>query len=196
MTHDQDHYDPEVEAHDLGLSHDLPTLLSRRRALALLGGAGLAAALAGCGVAGGSDGADSAAGSPGIGSPSASSAASAADGGGIPEETAGPYPGDGSNGVNVLTESGIVRSDITRSFGSASGMAEGVPLSTSRSTPAWTRPPPPAASSAPPSWRSPRPPAGRSTPPTATPRASRTWPRPRSRPTWCSATATRSSWPR
>ena len=29
-----------------------------------------------------------------------------------PEETAGPYPGDGSNGVNVLTESGVVRSDI------------------------------------------------------------------------------------
>ena len=45
----------------------------------------------------------------------------------IPEETAGPYPGDGSNGVNVLTESGIVRSDITSSFGSASGVAEGVP---------------------------------------------------------------------
>ena len=31
----------------------------------------------------------------------------------IPEETAGPYPGDGSNGVDVLTESGVVRSDIT-----------------------------------------------------------------------------------
>ena len=46
----------------------------------------------------------------------------------IPEETAGPYPGDGSNGVNVLTESGIVRQDITSSFGSASGVAEGVPL--------------------------------------------------------------------
>ncbi len=46
----------------------------------------------------------------------------------IPEETAGPYPGDGSNGVNVLTESGIVRSDITTSFGTASGVAEGVPL--------------------------------------------------------------------
>ncbi len=46
----------------------------------------------------------------------------------IPEETAGPYPGDGSNGPNVLTESGIVRSDITSSFGSASGVAEGVPL--------------------------------------------------------------------
>ncbi|MDF2740929.1 MAG: hypothetical protein K0S88_2297 [Actinomycetia bacterium] len=127
MTHDQDLHDHEVEAHDLGLSHDLPTLLSRRRALALLGGAGLAAALAGCGIAGGGDGADSTAGSPSIGSPSASSAA-ASDGSGIPEETAGPYPGDGSNGVNVLAESGIVRGDITRSFGSASGVAEGVPL--------------------------------------------------------------------
>ena len=31
----------------------------------------------------------------------------------IPEETAGPFPGDGSNGPDVLTESGVVRSDIT-----------------------------------------------------------------------------------
>ena len=46
----------------------------------------------------------------------------------IPEETAGPYPGDGSNGPDVLSESGVVRSDITASFGSASGVAEGVPL--------------------------------------------------------------------
>ena len=46
----------------------------------------------------------------------------------IPEETAGPYPGDGSNGPNVLTESGVVRSDIRSSIGSASGVAEGVPL--------------------------------------------------------------------
>jgi len=52
----------------------------------------------------------------------------AASGEQIPEETGGPYPADGSNGVNVLTESGIVRSDITRSFGSASGVAAGVPL--------------------------------------------------------------------
>ena len=114
----------EPELHDLGLSHDLPTVLSRRRALRLLGGAGLAAALAGCGIAGGND-ADGTSG----GSPSTSSAAgTAAAGTEIPEETAGPYPGDGSNGVNVLTESGIVRSDITRSFGSASGVAQGVPL--------------------------------------------------------------------
>ena len=46
----------------------------------------------------------------------------------IPEETAGPYPGDGSNGVNALTETGVVRSDITSSFGSASGTADGVPM--------------------------------------------------------------------
>ena len=45
----------------------------------------------------------------------------------IPEETAGPYPGDGSNGPNVLTESGVVRQDITKSFGDASGVAEGIP---------------------------------------------------------------------
>jgi len=116
MAHDQ-----ELHDHDRGLSHDLPTLLSRRRALTLLGGAGLAAALAGCGITGADDSAG--------GSPTASSAAgTATDGTEIPEETAGPYPGDGSNGVNVLTESGIVRSDITSSFGSASGVAQGVPL--------------------------------------------------------------------
>ncbi|MBJ7358284.1 MAG: 3,4-dioxygenase subunit beta [Nocardioides sp.] len=55
------------------------------------------------------------------------SSVSVADGE-IPEETAGPYPGDGSNGANVLSESGVVRSDITSSFGSASGVADGVPV--------------------------------------------------------------------
>ena len=111
MVHDQAPHDHDHE-HDRGLSHDLPTLLSRRRALALLGGTGLAAALAGCGVTGSDD----------------TAAGAASSGTAIPEETAGPYPGDGSNGVTVLTESGIVRSDITRSFGSASGVATGVPL--------------------------------------------------------------------
>ena len=46
----------------------------------------------------------------------------------IPEETAGPYPGDASNGANALALSGIVRSDIRSSIGSASGVADGVPL--------------------------------------------------------------------
>jgi protocatechuate 3,4-dioxygenase beta subunit len=45
----------------------------------------------------------------------------------IPEETGGPFPADGSNGPNVLSESGVVRRDITKSFGSASGTADGVP---------------------------------------------------------------------
>jgi protocatechuate 3,4-dioxygenase beta subunit len=46
----------------------------------------------------------------------------------IPEETAGPYPGDGSNGVSALVIAGVVRSDIRSSFGTATGTAEGVPL--------------------------------------------------------------------
>ncbi|MFN7914499.1 MAG: intradiol ring-cleavage dioxygenase [Vicinamibacterales bacterium] len=49
----------------------------------------------------------------------------------IPSETAGPYPGDGSNGPNVLTTSGVVRSDIRSSFGGLSGTAAGVPLTLS-----------------------------------------------------------------
>ena len=46
----------------------------------------------------------------------------------IPEETAGPYPGDGSNGANALILTGIVRSDIRTSIADASGTADGVPL--------------------------------------------------------------------
>ena len=46
----------------------------------------------------------------------------------IPEETAGPFPGDGSNGPDVLAEADVVRSDIRTSIGSASGAADGVPL--------------------------------------------------------------------
>ena len=46
----------------------------------------------------------------------------------IPSETAGPYPGDGSNGANVLNQTGVVRSDIRSSFAGLSGSAAGVPL--------------------------------------------------------------------
>jgi len=49
----------------------------------------------------------------------------------IPQETAGPYPADGSNAsnqmLNVLTLSGIVRSDIRTSIGTGA-TAAGVPL--------------------------------------------------------------------
>ena len=46
----------------------------------------------------------------------------------IPDETAGPYPGDGSNGPGVLEESGVVRQDIRSSFGTGSATAEGIPM--------------------------------------------------------------------
>lgn len=130
----QEHDDHDDE-HDRGLAYDLATLasrdqptasavapapapaasvadigpaldrrLSRRRALTVLGGGAAVLALAACEqVTGGGLSA-------------------------IPTETAGPYPGDGSNGPNVLTTSGIVRSDIRTSFGSMSGTATGVKL--------------------------------------------------------------------
>ena len=109
----------ELHEHDLGLQHDMSVLLGRRRLLGLLAGAGLVA-VAGC-AAGGPPG------GPG-GGPGGGGAVAAGAEGEIPQETAGPYPGDGSNGPNVLTESGIVRSDITSSFGSSTGTAAGVPL--------------------------------------------------------------------
>lgn len=113
------------EDHDLGLSHDLPRLLNRRGALLMLGGAG-AAVLAGCASESGLTAPTA--------SPSAAQTAAASAGSAaattttIPEETAGPFPGDGSNGVNVLTESGVVRSDIRGSFAGATGVAEGIPM--------------------------------------------------------------------
>jgi protocatechuate 3,4-dioxygenase beta subunit len=116
MTTSDAHGHDELEDHDLGLSHDLPRILGRRGLLGLMGGIG-AVALAGCA----DDGSGVTAGTAGT----AGSSVDVAEGE-IPEETAGPYPGDGSNGPNVLSESGVVRSDITSSFGSLSGNAEGV----------------------------------------------------------------------
>ena len=46
----------------------------------------------------------------------------------IPQETAGPFPADGSNGPSVLGASGVVRGDIRSSFAGLSGTADGVPL--------------------------------------------------------------------
>ena len=117
----------EVEDHDLGLSHDLPRIvernLGRRGLLALLGGVG-AVSVVGCGSEATTTSSSSAATGGGAAAGSTTTVAE----GEIPEETAGPYPGDGSNGPDVLSESGVVRSDITTSFGSSSGTAEGVPL--------------------------------------------------------------------
>jgi protocatechuate 3,4-dioxygenase beta subunit len=120
----------DTENHDRGLAFDLSTLLGRRRLLALAGAEAGAALLAACGSGGSSGGAATSTAS--TGSTSSSSSTAAATSGEscapIPEETAGPYPGDGSNGPDVLTEGGIVRSDIRSSIGSATGVADGIPL--------------------------------------------------------------------
>jgi protocatechuate 3,4-dioxygenase beta subunit len=122
-----------IHDHDHGLDHDLNTLLQRRRSLLWLAGAA-ALPLLGCG--GSSDDETS------TGSTSSTDGSSSSGSSGtstcavIPEETAGPYPGDGSNSnssgvVNVLTLSGIVRSDIRSSIAGAAGTATGMPLTIS-----------------------------------------------------------------
>lgn len=116
-----------------GLHRDLAHLLGRRRALAVIGGAGLAGALAACGLGSGGASGDSQASTTTTGGSGADPTSGGTDvvataGEEIPDETAGPYPSDGSNGPNVLAEEGIVRSDLTSSIGSLSGTAEGVPL--------------------------------------------------------------------
>lgn len=89
--------------HDRGLSFDLATM-NRRQMLGLSGGAALVAA------------------------GSLITGANAATDTVIPTETAGPYPAGGSNGVDVRVEGGIIRSDITSSFGDYSGTVESVPV--------------------------------------------------------------------
>jgi protocatechuate 3,4-dioxygenase beta subunit len=124
----------EIHDHDRGLSRDLPKILeqgmARRRLFGVLGGVTAAAVVAAC--ANDDPTSSSPATAATSDSPSAATSATAgsvdASAGEIPEETAGPFPGDGSNGENVLTQSGVVRSDIRSSFGGASGIAEGVPL--------------------------------------------------------------------
>jgi protocatechuate 3,4-dioxygenase beta subunit len=82
---------PTLSSPHAGLDETLHVLATRRRLLGMLGGAAALAVL-----------------------PSRPFACTL-----IPQETAGPYPGDGTNGPNVLTASGIVRQDIRTSFGSA-----------------------------------------------------------------------------
>lgn len=107
-------------------------LFPRRRVISLIAGAAGAALLAAC-----SDGIDNSTPSPTAATgattsldPNATTAAVV--GGGdcavdIPQETAGPFPGDGSNGPDALTDPAAVREDITGSFGAYTGTAEGVP---------------------------------------------------------------------
>lgn len=130
---DQPHPD-----HDRGLEFDLSTLMSRRTLGLFLGAGGAVAALAACSPSGGTGSASAATTAAASSGASPATAAATATptltraiaecGVEIPQETAGPYPGDGSNGPNVLEASGVVRRDITSSFGTASAKAEGIPL--------------------------------------------------------------------
>ena len=126
---------PDDEVVDQGLGFDVGTLMDRRRMLRTLGFGVAAIGLVACGANSASS----------TSSSSTTSAASTASAGGtttatssaasaagasteIPDETAGPYPGDGSNGPDVLEQSGIVRSDLRSSFGASTGTADGVPM--------------------------------------------------------------------
>lgn len=118
---------PEEEVFDQGLAFDLETM-NRRRMLRFLGAGAGVAVLAACSSDSTSvNSATSTSASSTGGTSSASSSSSSGDLTEIPDETAGPYPGDGSNGANVLTEDGVVRQDIRSSFGDSTTTAEGVP---------------------------------------------------------------------
>lgn len=133
-----------MSSHHHGLSHDLETLVrsiaDRRKALRWLG-AGTAASLPliGCGGGGGDAGSETTS----TGTTTSTSTGTTTTGttttttsstcSVIPNETAGPYPGDGTNSnssgvANALTLSGIVRSDIRSSIGGSTTTAPGVPL--------------------------------------------------------------------
>ena len=114
-----DHADEEIV--DQGAAFDIRTVISRRGVLGLAGLGLGAVVLAACAPA--TSGSATATATP-TADASSSTGTTTAE---IPDETAGPYPGDGSNGPDVLEDSGIVRSDIRSSI-DGKATAEGVPL--------------------------------------------------------------------
>lgn len=124
-----------------GLVYDVRTLVARRRALGIFGGVALTSLLAACSSAETASSATASSTATATETPTATATptptptetenTTVEDVDEVPDETAGPYPGDGSNGVNVLDDSGIVRSDIRSSFGSSTTTADGVPLTIS-----------------------------------------------------------------
>lgn len=117
---------PDDELVDQGAGFDARTLVTRRRMLGLVGAGVGAVTLAAC-YPGSSSSAGAGSSNAGSASGSTTTAASGASIAEIPEETNGPYPADGTNGVNVLQESGIVRSDLTSSLDGGTTV-EGVPF--------------------------------------------------------------------
>lgn len=125
-----DEHGNEIDEDHRGLVYDIRTLVDRRRALGIFGGIGATALLAACAAPEAEPSASASASTPSASAsatptPSAEASAPVSE---VPDETGGPYPADGSNGVNVLDDSGIVRSDIRSSFGSSTTVAQGVPL--------------------------------------------------------------------
>ncbi|PSL36824.1 protocatechuate 3,4-dioxygenase beta subunit [Labedella gwakjiensis] len=126
----------DEEVVDQGAPFDIRTLISRRGVLTLVGAGVGAVTLAACsstatGSTTAAATATSSATPTATARPSATATATTAavdvPAAEIPDETAGPYPGDGSNGADVLEQSGIVRSDIRSSIDGAA-TAEGVPI--------------------------------------------------------------------
>lgn len=141
MVTDHHHNPFEIEEFDRGLQYDLSTLINRRQALRALAGTSLLAIIS-CSGGGAvtttllttpttnvptSTGVTTGAASTTVGS-TGTAAVLEADCEVIPEETAGPFPGNGTNGPDALTTEGVVRADITSSFGGMTGTATGVPL--------------------------------------------------------------------
>lgn len=117
---------------DQGAAFDIRTLITRRGVLSLVGLGVGAVALAACTstAVGGSPSSGSAGSAAGTATGTATPSAGGTVGlpsAEIPDETAGPYPGDGSNGPDVLEQSGIVRSDIRSSL-DGGATAAGVPM--------------------------------------------------------------------
>jgi protocatechuate 3,4-dioxygenase beta subunit len=112
-----------IDEEDRGLVYDMTTLVNRRAALGLFGGVSVMTLLAACGAVPQTITTTTA--SPTTDSTDTTTDSTLTE---VPDETGGPYPGDGSNGINVLDDSGIVRSDIRSSFGTSTTTAVGVPL--------------------------------------------------------------------
>ncbi len=126
--HPRDPQPDSAHRHAALLAHDLETM-QRRRVLGWLAAVSAPSALLGCGGGGDDAGATTTTTTGSTGGTVASATSCSV----IPSETAGPYPGDGTNSnasgiVNALVLSGIVRSDIRTSVAGASGTAQGVPM--------------------------------------------------------------------
>ena len=111
------------------LERMLATHTSRRQSLRWLFASAAAVPLASCGGGGGSSGDVVASSTTSTGSTGTTTTGTCSV---IPEETGGPYPGDGTNSngngiANALALSGIVRSDIRTSVAPGSRTAAGIP---------------------------------------------------------------------